>query len=127
METVNEVITPVVPVIPIKKRVRKSRAKVKPVVVAPVIEVVETVAIVATEPAVAKIPDLINIARRLRANRVVVDPVIPRKKQSKTARALILATANTTLSNKDLTALFQKELSMTEAGARTYVYNARKK
>lgn len=111
METVNEVITPVVPVAPIKKRVRKSRAKVKPVVVAPVLEVVETVAIVATEPS------------------VVAEPVAPVLifGRSKTARALILATANTTLSNKDLTALFQKELSMTEAGARTYVYNARKK
>ena len=112
METVNEVITPVVPVAPIKKRVRKSRAKVKPVVVAPVLEVVETVAIVATEPSVVAEP---------------VAPVVEPKKQSNTARALILATANTTFSNKDLTALFQKELSMTEAGARTYVYNARNK
>jgi len=48
------------------------------------------------------------------------------KPKSKTERAKELVRANPTMSNKDLTTLFQKELGMTEAGARTYVYNARK-
>lgn len=45
---------------------------------------------------------------------------------SKAARALAIVKANPTASTKELIALVMKDCSMSEAGARTYVYNAKK-
>lgn len=48
------------------------------------------------------------------------------KKGGKQIMAQALYSANPTLDNAALIKLFQKELDMSEAGARTYVYNLRK-
>jgi CubicO group peptidase (beta-lactamase class C family) len=47
------------------------------------------------------------------------------KKGSKQVLAVALYEKNKSLSNKDLVALFEKELGMSTAGARTYAYNAK--
>jgi hypothetical protein len=48
------------------------------------------------------------------------------KKGSKQILAKAIFEKDPSLSNKDMIKLFVKELNMTEAGARTYVYNCRK-
>ena len=48
------------------------------------------------------------------------------KKGSKQILAAALYEKHSALTNKDLIRLFEKELDMSEAGARTYVYNLRK-
>lgn len=87
--------------------------------VPPVLQVTETVALVR--------PSIEVLINDTPVDKSIPLVVVAPKKQSKTERAAELAAANPEMSNKDLTALFQKELSMTEAGARTYVYNARRK
>lgn len=48
------------------------------------------------------------------------------KKGSKQILAKALYEQNKTMSNKELVQLFMKELGMSEAGSRTYVYNVKK-